>query len=73
MKNRMKCIKQHFEDEANVFDKRVVNIVPHYVEMLDALVTAIPFSRNVKIRVADLGVVPVQSHTLLREDSQTPI
>lgn len=51
----MKYIKEHFENEANIFDKQVVNIVPHYVEMLDALVTAIPFSQGRIINVADLG------------------
>ncbi len=52
---RMKHIKSHFDTEAGIFDEQVVKFVPHYIEMLGALVTAIPFSSSKKIRVADLG------------------
>jgi len=52
---RISQVKSHFDGEAAIFDARIVNVVPHYMEMLDALVTALPYSPGKKIRVADLG------------------
>ena len=54
-KKRIEHVKSHFDEEAVIFDERVVKIVPYYDEMLEALVTAIPFAPIMPIRVADLG------------------
>ena len=52
---RIHKVKEHFESEADEFDSRVIKIVPHYADMIDALVTTLPFSASRPIRVADLG------------------
>jgi len=38
----MDKVKKHFQEEANVFDARVLKAVPFYNDMLEALVSAIP-------------------------------
>jgi tRNA (cmo5U34)-methyltransferase len=48
-------IKQHFEEEAQEFDAIIRRLIPNYEQMLDALVTALPFDRCQPIRVVDLG------------------
>jgi tRNA (cmo5U34)-methyltransferase len=55
MKNRFSVIKEHFEREAAVFDKNFVRFAPRYVEVIDALVSALPFLKGSRISVADLG------------------
>ncbi len=52
---RMDEIKKHFDEEAHEFDRIVLKLIPHYEEMISALVTAIPFETSAEIRVADLG------------------
>ncbi|MBN1384196.1 MAG: class I SAM-dependent methyltransferase [Elusimicrobia bacterium] len=51
----MDKIKEHFEQEAHEFDKIILRLIPYYPQMLDALVTSIPFPENKKIKVIDLG------------------
>jgi tRNA (cmo5U34)-methyltransferase len=48
-------IKQHFEQEAKEYDGIILKLIPHYPQMLDALVSAIPFDASEPIRVVDLG------------------
>jgi tRNA (cmo5U34)-methyltransferase len=48
-------VKKHFEEEAGVFDKGILKKVPFYRDMLDALVSAIPFDNDRRIQVVDLG------------------
>ncbi|MDR0335208.1 MAG: class I SAM-dependent methyltransferase [Methanomassiliicoccaceae archaeon] len=48
-------VKAHFEEEAQIFDALIQKIVPNYNEMIDALVSVIPFPRESKLSVADLG------------------
>ncbi len=38
-----------------MYDARVMRIVPHYREMLETMVAAIPFPTSESVRVADLG------------------
>lgn len=52
---RYKKIKRHFENGAKKFDKRFFKIVPFYQEIMDVLISAIPFKENKKIKVIDLG------------------
>jgi len=52
---RLTQVKEHFESEADIFDSRVIKIVPYYADMIDALVTALPFPPSRAIRIADLG------------------
>jgi len=55
MKNRFKVIKEHFEKEAVVFDKLFLKVAPHYEEMLQALVDALPFHKKNRLEILDLG------------------
>jgi tRNA (cmo5U34)-methyltransferase len=48
-------IKQHFEEEAQEFDAIIRRLIPNYEQMLDALITALPFNQCQPIRVVDLG------------------
>jgi tRNA (cmo5U34)-methyltransferase len=51
----MEKVKQHFEEEAKEFDAMIRRRIPNYEQMLDALVTALPFNQFQSIRVLDLG------------------
>ncbi len=51
----MEKVKQHFEEEAQEFDEIIRRLIPYYEQMLDALVTALPFNQDKSIRVVDLG------------------
>lgn len=51
----MDRIKQHFEEEARDFDSIILNLIPHYEQMVEALVSAIPFATTDAVRVIDLG------------------
>ncbi|HBR00832.1 MULTISPECIES: class I SAM-dependent methyltransferase [unclassified Roseofilum] len=51
----MEHVKQHFENEAQEFDGIIRRLIPYYEQMLEAIVTAIPFSPSQVIRVVDLG------------------
>jgi tRNA (cmo5U34)-methyltransferase len=51
----MDIIKDHFEGEAKAWDSIVLERVPHYREMLDTLVSMLPFQKDKSISVADLG------------------
>ena len=48
-------IKAHFENEANEFDIIIQKLIPNYNEMIDALVSVIPFSNDSGFSVIDLG------------------
>jgi len=52
---RMNIVKDHFEAEAKQFDDIIVKLIPYYEQMLRALIDAIPFDSDAKIRVIDLG------------------
>lgn len=52
---RYKKIKAHFEKEAEQFDKFFFKVAPFYNEVIDALISAIPFKENKKLLVIDLG------------------
>jgi tRNA (cmo5U34)-methyltransferase len=51
----MDQIKQHFEKEAHKFDRIIQQLIPYYDQMLEALVSAIPFETEYPIRVLDVG------------------
>jgi tRNA (cmo5U34)-methyltransferase len=51
----MDKIKNHFEQEAQEFDRIILELLPHYQAMVQALVKAIPFERSRAVRVIDLG------------------
>lgn len=51
----MDKVKEHFEDEAEEFDTTILNLIPRYNEMIDVMVSAIPFETSETFRVLDLG------------------
>ena len=48
-------IRSHFEAEAEIYDGNIVRLIPGYREMVDALVSALPFPEGAALRVLDLG------------------
>jgi len=53
--NKMNEIMTHFEDEAPFYDEIILKLIPHYSEMVNALVSSIPFEKETPINVLDLG------------------
>ena len=53
--DRIDAVKSHFEAEAEKFDKIILKLIPHYTEMINALVLLIPFKKDEQINVIDLG------------------
>ncbi len=53
--NKSEDVKAHFEEEAAEFDELILKLIPHYHEMIDALISAIPFKKDDPIKVIDLG------------------
>ncbi|MFX0106264.1 MAG: methyltransferase domain-containing protein [Candidatus Hodarchaeota archaeon] len=52
---KMEQIKDTFENAAIGFEKLIVKLVPFYDEMVKDLILIIPFEKNKKIDVIDLG------------------
>ena len=48
-------VKAHFEEEAHEFDVIIQKLIPHYNEMINALVSVIPFQRGSTFSMIDLG------------------
>lgn len=53
--NKMNEIMTHFEYEAHFYDEIILNLIPHYSEMVYALVSSIPFEKETPVNVLDLG------------------
>jgi tRNA (cmo5U34)-methyltransferase len=51
----MDRIKQHFEEEAQDFDRIILQLIPGYARMVEALVAALPFESAAPIHIIDLG------------------
>ena len=51
----MNKVKEHFEQEAHEFDEIIIKLIPYYLQMLEALISSIPFECDQKISVIDLG------------------
>lgn len=55
MIKRFEQIREHFEREAAEFDTLFHKIMPCYEEMMQALTESLPFFRNRRLDIADLG------------------
>ncbi len=53
--DRMDEVKNHFEEEAELYDGIIKNLIPYYRQMIEALVNAMPFNASEGIEVIDLG------------------
>lgn len=51
----MKKVKDHFEEEAEVFDELIMTLIPSYEYMVDSMVLALPFHQKERINILDLG------------------
>jgi tRNA (cmo5U34)-methyltransferase len=52
---RIDAIKDHFEDEAKIYDEIILKLIPFYNEMLEALINSVPFNEDEKINIIDMG------------------
>jgi len=52
---RIDRIKNHFEQEAKEYDKIIQKIIPYYNQMVEALVSVIPFEKDSVFSAIDLG------------------
>mgnify|MGYP005837941469 CR=1 FL=1 len=52
---KSKRVKDHFEEEAAEFDELILKLIPHYKQMVNALVSSIPFKNTNSFKVIDLG------------------
>ncbi len=52
---RTERIKNHFEEEAREYDGIIQKLIPNYNEMIEVLVSMIPFSKECAFSVIDLG------------------
>lgn len=48
-------VKAHFEEESAEFDETIRKLIPYYRDMINALVSSIPFEHGTPIKVLDLG------------------
>lgn len=53
--DRIETVKNHFEAEAEKFDKIILKLIPYNTEMINALILSIPFKKDEQINVIDLG------------------
>ena len=53
--DRTEQIKQHFDQEASEFDQLIQQLIPYYDQMLEALISCIPFEKEAHFSVIDLG------------------
>jgi tRNA (cmo5U34)-methyltransferase len=51
----MDIVRKHFEEEAGEFDRIIITLIPHYMQMFESLILAIPFETGAAIKVLDLG------------------
>jgi tRNA (cmo5U34)-methyltransferase len=51
----MKKVKDHFDEEAEIFDELIRTLIPSYGYMVDSMVLALPFHQKEKINILDLG------------------
>lgn len=53
--NNQNKIKNHFEQEAKEYDQIIINLIPYYQQIVDAVVASLPANKNAKLDILDLG------------------
>jgi tRNA (cmo5U34)-methyltransferase len=48
-------VKNHFEEEAQVYDEQITNLIPYYRQMVESIVSTLPFKSSDCIEIIDLG------------------
>ncbi len=51
----MENVKEHFEEEAEEFDRTILKLIPMYNEMINSMISVIPFESSNIFKVLDLG------------------
>jgi tRNA (cmo5U34)-methyltransferase len=51
----LKNVKEHFDEEAKEFDNTILKLIPHYRDMIDSMISAIPYNDSDRFNVLDLG------------------
>ena len=51
----MKQVFEHFNTEAAVFDAGILKSVPHYRQMIQVIIEMLPYPRNKKVLLMDIG------------------
>jgi tRNA (cmo5U34)-methyltransferase len=51
----MENVKEHFEEEAKEFDNTILKLIPRYNEMINCMVSIIPFNNSEEFKLLDLG------------------
>jgi len=54
-RNNMENVKNHFDSEAAEYDGFILKVIPSYHEMIDCLVSCIPFKEDMSLKILDLG------------------
>jgi tRNA (cmo5U34)-methyltransferase len=54
-KSRLQQVFEHFDSEAKVFDEGVLKTVPYYKQMIAVIVEMLPFPRQKKVVLMDVG------------------
>lgn len=52
---KIDIVKKHFEEEASQFDGIIKNIIPFYDQMIDAITGSLPYEKDSRLEVLDLG------------------
>jgi tRNA (cmo5U34)-methyltransferase len=48
-------VKAHFEEESSEFDEVILKLIPHYKDMINTLISSIPYEQDAPVKVLDLG------------------
>lgn len=65
--NHSELVRLNFEQKAADYDEFMLKCVPHYTEMIETLVDAIPFKSDEELSICDLGSGTGNTTQLLRD------
>ena len=51
----MDKVKEHFEEEAKEFDSTILKLIPRYDDMINCMVSVIPFDNSEDFKLLDIG------------------